>query len=306
MSGGRGTQAELEINPDGTVAVRVGTQDLGTGSRTVIQVVAAEMLGLDLAAVAVGVGDTRFPPSGASGGSATTASVAPAIYDACEKALAELAKTSALADPRGANWLKACKTLGGAPLRVRGVWREGLSTGGACGVQFAEVDVDTETGFVTIRKILVVQDCGAVVNRLTCESQINGGVIMGIGYALYEERIMDRATGVVLNPNLETYKLPGAADIPEIEIVLLDMPERGVIGVGEPCTIPTASAIANAVANALGVRVPRLPITPDKVLAALGRVPPASRNASARAALKSAFDRIAQMPDRIGPEESPT
>ncbi len=306
MSGGRGTQAELEINPDGTVAVRVGTQDLGTGSRTVIQVVAAEMLGLDLAAVAVGVGDTRFPPSGASGGSATTASVAPAIYDACEKALAELAKSSAIADPRGANWLKACKTLGAAPLRVRGVWREGLSTGGACGVQFAEVDVDTETGFVTIKKILVVQDCGAVVNRLTCESQINGGVIMGIGYALYEERIMDRATGVVLNPNLETYKLPGAADIPEIEIVLLDMPERGVIGVGEPCTIPTASAIATAVANALGVRVPRLPITPDKVLAALGRVPPASRQASARAALKSAFDRIAQMPDRIGSEESPT
>ncbi|HEY5550239.1 MAG TPA: hypothetical protein VIK52_00005, partial [Opitutaceae bacterium] len=73
-------------------------------------------------------------------------------------------------------------------------------------------------------------------------------------------------TGVVLNPNLETYKLPGVVDLPEIDILLLDMPERGVIGVGEPCTIPTASAIANAVANALGVRVPSLPITPDKVL----------------------------------------
>jgi xanthine dehydrogenase YagR molybdenum-binding subunit len=273
MSGGKGTQAEMQINPDGTVEVRVGTQDLGTGSRTVVQVVAAEMLGLELAQVSVKVGDTRFPPSGASGGSATTASVAPAIYDTCENALAELKQLSGIDDPRGARWREACAKLGNSPLQVRGKWREGLSTGGAGGVQFAEVAVDTETGFVQLRKILVVQDCGAVINRLTCESQINGGVIMGIGYALYEKRVMDARTGVVLNPNFETYKLPGAADIPDIDILLLDMRARGVIGVGEPCTIPTASAIANAVANAIGVRVSDLPITPDKVLAALGRLP---------------------------------
>ncbi len=304
MSGGRGTQADLLVNPDGTVEVRTGTQDLGTGSRTVIQLVAAEMLGLNLDDVAVAIGDTRFPPSGASGGSATTASVAPAIYDACEKALAALAKASAIAEPRGANWLKACRKLGSAPLHVRGEWREGLSAGGAGGVQFAEVAVDTETGFVQLRRILVVQDCGAVMNRLTCESQINGGVIMGIGYALYEERIMDRATGVVLNPNFETYKLPGAADIPSIDILLLDMPERGVIGVGEPCTIPTASAIANAVANALGVRVTSLPITPDKVLAALGRVPPAARTAGLRREFDAAFARVAALPDAPDREET--
>jgi len=94
---------------------------------------------------------------------------------------------------------------------------------------------------------------------------------MGIGYALYEERIMDRQTGFVLNPNFETYKLAGLADAPEIDLVLLDMPERGVIGIGEPVTIPTAGAIANAVANAIGVRVGSLPITPQKVLAALGK-----------------------------------
>ena len=82
---------------------------------------------------------------------------------------------------------------------------------------------------------------------------------------------MDAATGVLLNPNFETYKLPGIADIPEIEIILLDMPERGVIGIGEPATIPTAAAIANAVANAIGARVNSLPITPQKVLAALGK-----------------------------------
>jgi xanthine dehydrogenase YagR molybdenum-binding subunit len=96
---------------------------------------------------------------------------------------------------------------------------------------------------------------------------------MGMGYALYEERVMDDLSGVVLNPNFETYKLPGIADVPEIEIVLLNMPERGVIGIGEPATVPTAAAIGNAVANAIGVRVGSLPITPAKVLAALGKVP---------------------------------
>ncbi|MCX6951057.1 MAG: xanthine dehydrogenase family protein molybdopterin-binding subunit [Verrucomicrobia bacterium] len=275
MSGGKGTQAEIQVNSDGTVEVRVGTQDLGTGSRTVVQVVAAEMLGLELDLITVRIGDSRFPPSGSSGGSQTTASVSPAIFDACENVLAELKKTSGVEDPRGAAWKGACAKIGAMPLVVRGKWREGLSAGGACGVQFAEVEVDTETGFVRVKKMLVVQDCGLVVNKLTCESQINGGVIMGLGYALYEQRVMDARTGFVLNPTLENYKIPGAADMPDIGILLLDMPERGVIGVGEPCTVPTAAAIANAVANALGVRVPDLPITPDRVLAALGQVPKA-------------------------------
>jgi xanthine dehydrogenase YagR molybdenum-binding subunit len=294
MSGGEGTQAELQINRDGTVEVRVGTQDLGTGSRTVVQVVAAEMLGVDLERVEVSVGDTRFPPSGASGGSQTTASVSPAIYDCCEKALEELKQVSGIEDPRGENWKAACGKLR-TPLQVRGKWRQGLSTGGACGVQFAEVEVDTETGFVKLRNMLVVQDCGTVVNKLTCESQINGGVIMGLGYALYEQRVMDPRTGVVLNPNLETYKLPGAADIPPIDILLLDMPERGVIGVGEPCTVPTAAAIANAVSNALGVRMGDLPITPDKVLAALRQVPKATVTTTA-SDLTDAFAELAAAP----------
>jgi xanthine dehydrogenase YagR molybdenum-binding subunit len=138
-------------------------------------------------------------------------------------------------------------------------------------VQFAEVEVDTETGFTKVKKITCVQDGGLIVSKLTCESQVNGGILMGIGYALYEERYMDRNSGVVLNPNFETYKLLGLSDIPEIDIVLLDMPERGVIGIGEPVTIPTAAAVANAVANALGVRVNSLPITPARVLATLGK-----------------------------------
>ena len=167
-----------------------------------------------------------------------------------------------------------CKKLGVNPLVVHGAWIDGLSTKPAYGVQFAEVEVDTETGLVTVKKIVGVHDCGLIIDKLTLESQINGGIIMGMGYALYEERVMDDLSGVVLNPNFETYKLPGIADVPDIEVVLLNMPERGVIGIGEPATVPTAGAIANAVANAIGVRVSSLPITPAKILAALGKVPP--------------------------------
>jgi len=96
--------------------------------------------------------------------------------------------------------------------------------------------------------------------------------LMGIGYGLYEERIMDPRAGYMVNPNLEAYRVIGAMDIPEIEVVAYDQPERGVIGIGEPPIIPTAPAIANAVYNACGARVRAIPVTPDKVLAALAEV----------------------------------
>jgi xanthine dehydrogenase YagR molybdenum-binding subunit len=229
--GNRRTKGEAQINPDGTVEVRMGVQDLGT-----------------------------------------CASISPTVLDTCTNALDQLQKTSGIADARGDNWFKACKKLGVSPLIVQGQWQEGLSSSGAGGVQFAEVDVDTETGLVTVKKIVAVHDCGLMIDTLTLESQINGGIIMGMGYALYEERVMDDLSGVMLNPNFETYKLATISDIPEIEVTLVNMPERGVIGIGEPATIPTAAAIANAVANAIGVRVTSLPITPAKVLAALGKV----------------------------------
>lgn len=273
--GGRGTKAQAEIAPDGSVQIRCGTQDLGTGTKTVIALIAAEIFGLKPEQIKVSIGDTNFPSSGGSGGSTTCASVSPAIYDTCTKALTELQTKAGVADARGENWKAACKKLGVDPLVVSGEWKEGLSSSGAGGVQFAEVEVDTETGFVKVKKITCVQDGGLIISKLTCESQVNGGIIMGLGYALYEQRWMDHQSGTCINPNLETYKLPGIGDIPEIDVVLLDMPERGVIGIGEPVTIPTASAIANAVANALGVRVNSLPITPNKVLAALGKVPTA-------------------------------
>ena len=269
--GGRGTRAEAEIHADGSVEIRCGTQDLGTGTKTYIALIAAEVFGLKPEQITVRIGDTRFPPSGSSGGSTTSASVSPAILDTCTKSLEALQQQTGVTDARGANWMSACKKLGVTPLVTQGRWQTGLSSSNTGGVQFAEVDVDTETGFIKVKKILVVQDGGLILNRLTCESQLNGGAIMGMGYALYEERFMDKHSGVMLNPNFETYKLTGLADVPEIEIVFFDMPERGVIGIGEPATIPTAAAIANAVANALGVRVSSLPMTPQKVLAALGK-----------------------------------
>ncbi len=293
--GGRHSQAEAQINPDGAVEVRCGTQDLGTGTRTVISMVAAEAFGIPSEQITVRIADTRFPPSGSSGGSHTVSSVAPAVYDACTNALAELKSISGLDDVKGGNWNTACGKLGVNPLVASGRWQEGLSSRGIGGVQFAEVAVDTETGFVKVHKILCVQDCGLIVNYLTATSQVNGGIIQGIGYALYENRVMDAQSGQVLNPNFETYKLPGMLDIPKIEVILLDMPHRGVIGIGEPVHIPTAAAIANAVANALGVRIDSLPITPDKVLAVLGKVPGRPERIASDE-LKNAFDHFNRMP----------
>ena len=271
------TQGEAQINPDGSIEVRLGVQDIGTGTKTVIAVVAAEMLGLTPEQITVKVGDTNYPPGPGSGGSTTCASISPTVYDICTKALEQLQMQSGIADARGSNWFAACKKLGVNPLVVHGKWIPGLSNRPAYGVQFAEVDVDTETGLVTVKKVVAVHDCGLIIDTLTLESQINGGVIMGMGYALYEERVMDNLSGVMLNPNFETYKMSGIADVPEIEIVLVNMPERGVIGIGEPATVPTAAAIGNAVANAIGVRVGSLPMTPAKILAALGKLPPASK-----------------------------
>ncbi len=278
--GSNKTQAEVQINPDGSVEVRMGVQDVGTGTRTVLAVIAAEVFGLTPEQITVRVGDTHFPPGPGSGGSTTCASVSPTLFATCTDALAQLQTQAGVTDAKGDNWTAACKKLGVNPLVVQGKFAQGLSSRGTGGVQFAEVEVDTETGLVTVKKIAGVHDCGLIVNKITTESQIYGGMIMGMGYALYEERVMDWQSGVVLNPNFETYKLTGLSDIPEFDLVLLNMPERGVIGIGEPAIIPTASAIANAVANAIGARVNSLPITPAKVLAALGKVPPSTATAS--------------------------
>ncbi len=261
----------------------------GVGTRTLIAVIAAETLGLQVKDIKVEIGDSNYPFSGGSGGSTTAPAVSPAIRVTVSKALQELATRVAPAvgvpaaqitasggrvhakgaPGKGLTWADACKRLQTTPVSVNGGWEAGLSASGSSGVQFAEVSVDVETGIAKVDRILCVQDCGLIVNQLTAESQCIGGMIMGVGYALYEDRILDRNTAMQVNPNMEWYLVPGMSDIPKIDIMLMNQPERGVIGIGEPPTISTAAAIANAVANAIGVRVRSIPLTPQKVLTAL-------------------------------------
>ena len=143
-------------------------------------------------------------------------------------------------------------------------------------VQFAEVSVDTETGVVKVEKIVTVNSCGRPINIAQIESQIEGAVIQGLSYALYENRVMDAATGHQINTNLHQYQLPFSMEIPEIEIALIESYDAATstdaVGIGEPPIIATAPAIANAVYNAIGVRIYELPITPDKVLKALNKI----------------------------------
>jgi xanthine dehydrogenase YagR molybdenum-binding subunit len=127
---------------------------------------------------------------------------------------------------------------------------------------------------VRVLKLVAVQDCGRIIDLLTAESQVRGALIMGVCSALYEERIMDPVTGTLLNPDMEFYKLAGIADVGELVVKMMETPEhlgRGVVGLGEPPVISPMAAISNAVANAIGARVARCPMTPDRVLAAVGK-----------------------------------
>ena len=287
--GGQGTKAHCEINPDGSVVMRCGTQDIGVGTKTIVAMITAETLGLPIEQVTPEIGDSNYPFSGGSGGSTTAPAVSPAIRVTAGMALDALKARVAPSlgvdpatlvasngrihvkdDPsKGLAWKDACKQLGMQPISVDGQWERGLSASGTSGVQFAEVEVDVETGVTKVTRLTCVQDCGLVVDELTAESQCIGGMIMGVNYALFEDRILDRNTGHMVNPNMEWYLLAGASDIPKIDVKLMNQPERGVIGIGEPPTISTAAAVANAVANAIGTRIRSIPITPDKVIAAL-------------------------------------
>jgi xanthine dehydrogenase YagR molybdenum-binding subunit len=142
------------------------------------------------------------------------------------------------------------------------------------GVQVAEVAVDVETGEVRVGKIIAIHDVGRVVNPLGASSQVEGGIIQGIGHTLSEERIVDPATGSILTRTLEAYKMPTIADVPEIVTDLVDVPDPhltnlGSKGLGEPPIIPTAAAIANAIRDATGADIRSLPISREEMLRAL-------------------------------------
>ncbi len=291
---GHNSNCTVTIQPDGSVELSLGSQDLGTGTRTVIAITAAETFGLPVEAVKVNVGDSKYPNSGPSGGSTTVGGVSGSTRRGCVDALEQLyakvapslgvqpdqleavgGRIQVKGDPaKGLTWKQACGKLGVKALQVTGK-NPGdckLNSSGVGGVQIADVSVDTETGMVKMNKLVMVQDCGLIIDLKTAESQCYGAGTMGICYALFEEKIMDGVTGRMLNPNMEFYKLAGIGDIGEIVVHMMTgsgYDERGVIGLGEPPVISPGAAISNAVANAIGVRVPTLPITPDKVLSAL-------------------------------------
>jgi len=295
--GSGGTKCEVRIDPDGSVTVSVGTQDLGTGSRTLVAAIVAEELGLELGQVTARIGSSRLPSATGSGGSTTTGSLSPAVKDAAHNArllllghLAEVlqVKPEELRVERGSiaelggkqrrlPWKQACATLTRQPITASGAWEKNMAVNlmgnGIHGAQAARVEVDTLTGAVRVLKIVAIQDCGLPINRMAVRSQLNGGVIQALSYGLFEERVIDPVLGSMLNANFEEYKLAGPLEMPEIVALIDDDDQRQqVIGMAEGAIVPGHSAIANAVHNACGARVRSLPLTPDKVLAALGRL----------------------------------
>jgi xanthine dehydrogenase YagR molybdenum-binding subunit len=299
--GGPPANAIVKLLPDATAEVLVGVQDIGTGTRTILAQVAAEELGLSLDAVRVVIGDTLGTPFGpGSGGSVTLASTAPAVREAAHDAKRQFLDLAAymldvpdaaeqdfsvvdgeiqyLPIPdRRISCRKVAAKMGDYMIVGRGA--RGLNPDGKAintfGVQFAEVEVNEKTGQVRVIKVVAAHDIGRVVNPLTAASQVYGGVLMGLGFGMTEERVLDAKTGLQLTSNLEDYKVPVVTDVPEIDVVFVDLvdPEANSVGskgLGEPPIIPTPAAIGNAVADAIGVRIVDLPITPDLVLQALG------------------------------------
>ncbi len=286
---------EVRVHRDGGVELFHGAQDLGTGIRTALAVIAAEELGLKPADVTAHVGDTQYPPGGTSGGSTTTNSSGPAARLAAREARMRIAVLAApllqatpeeldfadgeifvTAEPgRAVSFREAAQKMPGEVItcladrkRQFEAVRQDLAA-----TQFAEVEVNVETGVIRVLKMVGVHNCGIPINPLTAENQLIGAQIQGASWALFEHRTLDRNMGTMVNPNLESYKLLGPADMFEAVPILTEGANAGnntsATGMAEPVFVPTLAAIANAVFNATGVRLRELPMTPDRVLAAL-------------------------------------
>ncbi len=290
--------AWVKINGDGSADVITGTQDIGTGSRTGLALIAAEELGFPIDQIAIYLGDTAAGPyAPTSAGSATLPTVGPAVRaaaaDAKEQLLEAAAKIVEEDDPstltiRDGKIFKrdddsvsvTVKEVAGrlSPHMILGHGVRGSNPSDVSirtfGVQCVEVEVDVETGEVTLIRVVAAHDCGRIVNPTMVDSQVIGGVTQGIGYALTEDQVVDSRLGKILNANLEEYKVPTVADVPEIIHAAVNLPDinanpLGAKGVGEPPLIPTAPAIANAVYDAIGVRIYEAPITRRRLLDAM-------------------------------------
>jgi xanthine dehydrogenase YagR molybdenum-binding subunit len=292
------SSCEVRISRDGSVELMSAVQDLGTGTKTMLAVVVAEELGVPPANIVIRIGDTRFPIGPDSGGSVTTGSISPAVRNAAWQAKQQLfaavapkfgttadnlvVKNGRVVFKNDASKSYTLKQVAAKlptgdvsarATRVPEYSKERLTYGG---VDYVELAVDTETGRIHIEKVFGAHDCGRPINPTGVISQINGGILQGISYALFEQRIMDRNAGYMLNANLDNYKILGAREVPEIEIALVEnyiaQSSTDAAGIGESAGIITlAAAIGNAFYNATGVRMRKLPMTPANVLTALGK-----------------------------------
>jgi CO/xanthine dehydrogenase Mo-binding subunit len=292
--GGPPSYAWIRVGSDARATVVTAMQDVGTGTKTAMAMVAAEELGIPVEHVTVAVGDSlRGPYATLSAGSSTTPSIAPAVRAAAADAKRQIVE---MAEQRyGENAGKhgiaeLLSVLGNA--QILGVGSRGPNPTGMTvltfGVQVADVAVDVETGEVTVERIAAIHDVGRVINPLGASSQVEGGIIQGVGHTLSEERLLDPTSGDVLTTTLDGYKMPTIADVPEIVTELIDEPDTqltnlGSKGIGEPPIIPVAAAIANAIRDATGADVRSLPITREEMLRALAEAKDRSRGAAAAA-----------------------
>jgi xanthine dehydrogenase YagR molybdenum-binding subunit len=275
--GGPPSYAWVRVGSDGRAAVITAMQDIGTGTRTAMAQIAAEELGIPLEHVTVSLGDTaRGPYATLSAGSSTLPSVGPAVRAAAADARRQIDEIAAQRGTPDAPLAETVSLLEDAQILGKGA-RGPNPTGMQVltfGVHVAEVAVDVETGEVRVERVAAIHDVGRVINPLGASSQIEGGVIQGLGHTLSEERLLDPSTGTVLTTTLDAYRLPTIADVPEIVSELVDAPDEhltnlGSKGLGEPPIVPIAAAIANAIRDATGADVRSLPITREELLRAL-------------------------------------
>jgi len=293
--GGPPSYAWIRVGSDGRVTVVTAMQDIGTGTRTAMAQIAAEELGLPLDRVRVELGDSaRGPYASISAGSSTTPSMGPAVRAAAADAARQILEIAAqrfdleervlslkdgnVVSADGGSWPLEEVTGLLEDAQILGKGARGPNPTGmrvlTFGIQVADVSVDIETGEVRVDRIAAIHDVGRVINPLGARSQVEGGIIQGVGHTLTEERLIDPATGTVLTQTLDAYKLPTIADVPEIAVELLDIPDEhltnlGSKGLGEPPIVPTAAAIVNAIRDATGADVRSLPVGREEMLRAL-------------------------------------
>jgi xanthine dehydrogenase YagR molybdenum-binding subunit len=271
------TRVELSVE-DGIVVARTATQDMGTGSRSIIAGVVATELGVPPELVRVEIGENGTPHGPVSGGSRTTASIGPAAHDAARRLRAELPKTVA-DDESWPGVLKEAEgttVVGKRPkdhlgyLTPFAVDHLAIGRGLSGAVHVTEVEVDTRLGKVRVTRVWGGIAAGRIYHETLARSQCEGAIIQGVGYALYEQRHIDPATGIVLTDNLEDYRIPGIGDTPEIDIHFhqegWDHVTGNGVGLGEVATVGVAASIGNAIYAATGWRPHDLPIRPDRLL----------------------------------------